>query len=62
MLLPARSISLPYLSLERDFCRRRQTRQKRLEDDVSAQRPEIGDHHAREMAAKAPFVLAGLNI
>jgi DNA invertase Pin-like site-specific DNA recombinase len=23
-------------------------------DDISAQRPEIGDDHAREMAAKAP--------
>ena len=28
---------------------------KGTEDDISAQRPEIGDHHAREMAAKAAF-------
>ena len=47
---------------ERDFCRWRLARRKRLRDDISAQRPEIGDHHAREMAAKARFVLAGLNI
>jgi hypothetical protein len=47
---------------ERDFCRRRQTRQKGPEDDVSAQRPEIEDHRAREMAAETAFVLAGLNI
>src|SRR6516225_867725 len=42
---------------ERDFCRRRLARQKRPEDDVSAQRPEIGDHHAPEMAAKTAFLL-----
>jgi hypothetical protein len=47
---------------ERDFCRRRLARRKGLRDDVSAQRPEVGDHHAREMTAKAAFVLAGLNI
>jgi hypothetical protein len=47
---------------ERNFCRRRLARRKRLKDDISAQRPEIGDHHAREMAAKAALVLAGLNI
>jgi len=41
--------------LERDFCRWRLARQKGPEDDISAQRPEIGDHHAREMAAKAAF-------
>ena len=52
----------PTCRQERDFCRRRLARRKRLRDDISAQRPEIGDHHAREMAAKAPFVLAGLNI
>ena len=45
-------------SLERDFCRRRLARQKGPEDDVSAQRPEIGDHHTREMAAKTAFLLA----
>ena len=27
------------------------------DDDVSVQRPEIGDHDAREMAAKAAFLL-----
>jgi hypothetical protein len=42
-------------SLERDFCRRRLARRKRLRDDISAPRPEIGDHHAREMAAKTAF-------
>ena len=49
------AISLPYSSLERDFCRRRLARQKGSEDDVSAQRPEIGDHRTREMAAKRLF-------
>ena len=47
---------------ERDFCRRRLARRKRLKDDISAQRPEIGDHLAREIAAKMAFVLADLNI
>jgi hypothetical protein len=28
---------------------------------ISAQRPEIGDHHAREMTAKAAFSLADLD-
>jgi hypothetical protein len=37
--------------LERDFFRRRQAPQKRPRDDISAQRLEIGDHRAREMAA-----------
>ena len=46
-------------SLERDFRRRRLARQKGLEDDLSAQRPEIGDHHTREMAAKTAIPLAG---
>ena len=36
----------------------RQTYQKGQEDDISAQRPEIGDHHAREIAAKLAFLLA----
>ena len=54
----ATPISLPYSSLERDFCRRRQTRKKGAGDDISKRRPEIGDHDAREMAAKAPFLLA----
>jgi hypothetical protein len=49
----------PSSSLERDFCRRRLARQKGPEDDVSAQGPEIGDHHTREMAAKTAFLLAG---
>jgi hypothetical protein len=52
------AISLPSSSLERDFCRRRRTRQKGPEDDISGQRPEIGDHRAREMAAKMAFLLA----
>ena len=46
------------LSLERDFCRRRLARQKGPEGDVSAQRPEIADYLAREMAAKATVLLA----
>ena len=54
-------LSTPSPSLERDFCRRRQARQKRPEDDISEQRPEIGDHESREMAAKAAFLLAGLD-
>jgi hypothetical protein len=32
------------------------------EDDISTQRPEIGDHHAREMAAKEAFVLASYQL
>src|SRR6516225_7033072 len=56
---PRRSqFSLSNSSLERDFCRRRLARQKGPEDDVSAERPEIGDHHTREMAAKTAFLLA----
>ena len=54
------AISLPISSLERDFCRRRQAPQKRPRDDISARRLEIGDHRAREMAAKAAFSLADL--
>ena len=42
-----RRASPPSSSLERDFCRRRLARQKGREDDVSAQRPEIGDQRAR---------------
>jgi hypothetical protein len=34
----------------------------RPEDDVSEQRLEIGDHHAREMAAKTPFPLASYQL
>ena len=37
-------------------------RKKGARGDVSKQRPEIGDHDAREMAAKTAFVLSGLNI
>ena len=32
------------------------------EDDVSAQRPEIGDHHSREMAAEMAFLLASYQL
>ena len=60
--LNRRAISLPYSSLERDFCRQRQAPQKGPEDDVSAQRPEIGDHHTREMAAKSAFLLASYQL
>ena len=35
---------------------------KRLKDDISAQRLEIGDRPARKMAAKTAFVLEGFNI
>ena len=50
------------VSLERDFCRWRLARQEGPEDEISARRSEIGDHHAREMAAKAAFLLACVNI
>ena len=56
------AIGLPYSSLERDFCRRRLARQKGPEDDVSAQRPAIGGHHMREMAAKRAFLLASYQL
>jgi len=60
LIMPARNleVSLPYSSLERHFCRQRQTNQKGSEDGVLAQRPEIGDHYTREMAAKMAFLLA----
>jgi hypothetical protein len=35
---------------------------KRDKDDVSAQRPEIGDCHAREMAAKTALLLASYQL
>jgi hypothetical protein len=57
-----RRASQPSSSLEQDFCRQRLARQKRLEDDVSAQRPEIGDHHTREMAAKRAFLRASYQL
>ena len=60
---PARSPRKPaFFSLERDFCRRRLARQKGPEDDVSAESPEIGDHHTREMAAKTAFLLASYQL
>jgi hypothetical protein len=43
-----------------DFGRWRQVRQRGPEDDISAQRPAIGDYRAREMAAKAALLLADL--
>ena len=49
-------------SLERDFCRQRQTRQKGPQDEISAQRSEIRHHHTREMAAKAAFLLASCQL
>ena len=51
-----------FSSLERDFCRRRQTRKKGARGDVSEQRPEIGDHDAREMAAKTAFLVASCQL
>jgi hypothetical protein len=56
------AINLPCSSLERDFCRQRLARQKGPEGNVSAQRPEIGDHHTREMAAKTAFSLANYQL
>ena len=52
----------PSSSLERDFYRRRLTRQKGPEDDVSAQGPENGDHRAREMAAKSGLSARELSV
>ena len=64
VLLVARTlaISLPYSSLERDFCRRRLARQKGPEDDVSAQRPEMETTTVREMAAKTAFLLTSCQL
>ena len=62
MSSPRVAISLTYSSLERDFYRRRQTRKKGARGDVSKQRPEIGDHDAREMAAKTAFLLASYQL
>jgi hypothetical protein len=36
--------------------------QRGPEDDVSAQRPEIGDHHTREIAAKTAFLPASYQL
>src|SRR6516162_5514201 len=60
-ILPRESRSVPS-SLERDFCRRRQTGKKGARGDVSKQRPEIGDHDAREMAAKTALLLASYQL
>jgi hypothetical protein len=49
-------------SWERDFCRQRLARRKRLRDDIYAQRPKVGDHLTQETAAKAAIAVAGLNI
>ena len=54
--------NLPSSSLERDFRRRRLARKKGRKDDVSAQRPEIGDHDALETAAKTAFLLASYQL
>jgi len=54
--------SPPSSSLERDFCRRRQAPQKEPEADVSKQRPEIGDYHAQNSAAKTAFLLASYQL
>jgi hypothetical protein len=61
-LLDRNRLLLPFSSLERDFCRRRLARQKGPEDDLSARRPGIGDHHTREMAAKAAFLPASCHL
>src|SRR6516162_7346018 len=60
-ILPRESRSVPS-SLGRNFCRRRQTCKKGARGDVSKQRPEIGDHDAREMAAKTAFLLASYQL
>ena len=44
------------------ICFQKLARQKVPEDDFSAQRPEIGDNHAREMAAKMAFLLASYQL
>jgi hypothetical protein len=56
------AVSLPLFEFGTEFFRQRQTRQKGSEDGVSAQRPEIGDHHTREMAAKTAFLLVLLRV
>jgi hypothetical protein len=56
------AISLTCSSLERDFYRRRQTRKKDARGGVSKQRPEIGDHDAREMAGKTAFLPASYQL
>jgi hypothetical protein len=47
--------SLPYRVWNGIFAAGDRHLKKGPEVDVSAQRPEIGDHHAREMATKRPF-------
>jgi len=59
---PARRTSPPSSSLERDFCRRRQTRQNGTGGDISAQRLEIRDHLTREMAAKNGLSASELSV
>jgi hypothetical protein len=55
-----RAINLPCSSLERDFCRRRLAHQNGPEDDVSAQRPAIGDH--QKWPQKAALLLASYQL
>jgi hypothetical protein len=52
----------PTCRQERDFCHRRLAPRKRLRDDISKQRLEIGDNDAREMAAKGAFPPVGFDI
>jgi hypothetical protein len=56
------AIRLPNSSLERDFRHRRQAPRKRPEDNISEQRPELGDYRALEMAAKTAFLLASCQL
>src|SRR5262245_23089456 len=44
------------------FAARDRRRQTGPGDDISAQRPEIGDHHAREIAAKTAFLQASYQL
>ena len=48
--------------MARSCGRRCITRQKGPNDGVSAQRPEIGDHHVREIAAKTAFLLTSCQL
>jgi hypothetical protein len=58
-LIPAHSCDQPApLEFGTGFLLPETDAQKGAGDDVSKQRPEIGDRHSREMAAKTAFLLA----
>ena len=54
--------SLPYRVWNGIFAAGDRRLKKGPEVDVSAQRPEIGDHHAREIAAKTAFLVASCQL